>query len=150
MKLTRDSLESRGEKPCASFHGVLGDLERTAEIADESLEDYFVRREIQVKENSKGEKVAKIRVYNPHKVPNPRARMTQANPKEGRAELLARIRELQNENDQLQDTLDKVAELAEAPEDGQDENHDDLVDKLNSIIDTVAPPESGDDDLGND
>ena len=69
-----------------------------------------------------------------------------ANPRWGRAELLARIRELQEENDQLQDTLDRVADLAAAPEDGSDESHDELVDKLNDIIDTVT----GEEDYGED
>ena len=96
--------------------------------------------------------MAKIRVYNPRRALNPQPHVTQTNPQGGRTELLARIRELQDENDQLQDTLDKVADLAAAPEDGEDETHDDLVDKLNSIIDTVVPPEDVDDqdeDSGN-
>lgn len=82
--------------------------------------------------------MAKVKVVNPRRVSNPRGQIQQANPQAGRSELLARIRELQQENDQLQDTLDKVADLAAAPEDGSDEDHDELVDKLNDIIDTVS------------
>ena len=94
----------------------------------------------------------RVRLINPPHVSNPRRQITQPNPQSGRSELLARIRELQQENNQLQDTLDKVADLAAAPEDGLEEEHNDLVDKLNDIIDVVAPSEdkNEDDDLGNE
>jgi hypothetical protein len=57
---------------------------------------------------------------------------------------------LQAENDELQDKLDRVADLAEAPEDDCDESHDELVDKLNDIIDVVAPEDEDEDDEGNE
>jgi hypothetical protein len=57
---------------------------------------------------------------------------------------------LQAENDELQDKLDGVADLAEAPEDDCDESHDELVDKLNDIIDVVAPEDEDEDDEGNE
>ena len=122
---------------------VLDDPERANEIADEPLEDYAERRKIQIVGNPRGGSMA-IRVFNPRRVSNPRQQMKQANPQAGRSELLARIRELQQENDQLQDTLDKVADVAAAPEDGREESHDELVDKLNDIIDAVAPSEEAD------
>lgn len=89
--------------------------------------------------------MSRIRVFNPRRAANPRPQIKQSNPQAGRSELLARIRELQTENDQLQDTLDKVADLAAAPADGSNETYNELVDKLNDVIDTVAPPE-GDED----
>jgi hypothetical protein len=89
----------------------------------------------------------RVGVINPFRSSNPRPQAKQQNPQAGRAELLARIRELQKENDRLQDTLDKVADLAAAPEDGREEDHDVLVDKLNDIIDMVSPPgEDGQDE----
>ena len=94
--------------------------------------------------------MAKVRLINPPRVSNSRRQSMQLNPQSGRAELLARIRELQEENDELQDKLDKVADLASASEDDCDESHDELVDKLNDIIDIVAPGECEDDDEGND
>ncbi len=153
--LTREQVESRKEKAVRFVENVLGDPERADEIAEESLEDYAERRKIQIAENPRGGRMARVHLINPRRVSNPRRQMKQENPQAGRSELLARIRELQEENDQLQDTLDKVADLAAAPEDGREEEHDELVDKLNNIIDTVAPPEEEDqsdedDNLGNE
>jgi regulator of replication initiation timing len=73
---------------------------------------------------------------------NPR----QANLASGQTNLTARILELESENDGLQDQLDKISDLAAAPEDGREEDPDELVDKLNDIIDVV----SGDGDEGED
>lgn len=137
--LTRKQLEGRKEKAERFVRDVLDDPERADEIADESLENYAEGRKIQIAEDPRGGSMAvKIRALNPHRVPNPRPQTRQENPQTGRSELLARIRELQAENDRLQDTLDKVGDLAAAPEDGKDEDHDELVDKLNDIIDTVS------------
>jgi HSP90 family molecular chaperone len=139
--LTRQQVESRKEKAARFVYDVLDDPERAAEIEDESLEDYAERRKIQIAGNPRGGSMARIRIFNPRTVSNPRERVKQANSQAGRSELLARIRELQEENDDLQDTLDKVADLASAPEDGHEEEPDDLMDKLNDILDTVAPDE---------
>lgn len=150
--LTRDQLETRKEKAVRFVENVLDDPSRADEIADESLESYAQRRQIQIVENPNGDLMPRVRLINPPHVSNPRRQITQPNPQSGRSELLARIRELQQENNQLQDTLDKVADLAAAPEDGLEEEHNDLVDKLNDIIDVVAPSEdkNEDDDLGNE
>lgn len=150
--LTRKQLEGRREKAVRFVRDVLGDPDRADEIADENLEDYAERRQIQFVENPHGGLMPRVRLINPPRVSNSMRQMKQPNPQTGRSELLTRIRELQQENDQLQDTLDKVADLAAAPEDGSEEEHDDLVDKLNEIIDVVAPSEDEDedDDLGNE
>jgi hypothetical protein len=149
--LTRDQLETRKEKAARFVRNVLGDSDRADEIEDESLDDYAERRKIQIVAKSQGGNMAKIRLFNPTRVSNPSRQLNRLNPQSGRAELLARIRELQAENEELQDKLDKVADLAEAPEGDCDESHNDLVDKLNDIIDVVAPEDEDEDDhAGND
>jgi len=148
--LTHDQLESRKEKAVRFVRDVLGDPDRADEIADENLEDYAERRKIQIAPNLNGGNMAKIRLFNPTRVSNPTRQASRSNPQSGRAELLARIRELQAENEELQDKLDKVSDLAEAPDGDCDESHDELVDKLNGIIDVVAPEDEDEDDQGND
>lgn len=125
--LTREQLEGRKEKAARFVRDVLGDPDRADEIADESLEDYADRRKIQILENPNGGNMPKVRLINPPRVSNSLRKTTLANPQSGRAELLARIRELQEENDELQDKPAKVAELAEAPEEEAEESPDDLV-----------------------
>jgi len=141
---TREQLESRKEKAVRFVRDVLGDPDRAAEIEDESLEDYAERRRIQLM-NPHGGAMPKVQLVNPH---NPR------NPREGadlpnRLELTRRIRQLEQENDELQDRLDQVADLAEAPKDDKGEDVDELVDKLNDILDVVAPAEVEENDEGN-
>ena len=142
--LTRDQLQSRKEKAVRFVFNVLNDSERAEEIEDESLEDYATRRKIEIVGNPSGGKMSRIKAFNPRPMLNPQRQVKEKNPQAGRSELLARIRELQQENDQLQDTLDKVADLAAAPEDERDEDQDELVDKLNDIIDTVSALDEGD------
>jgi hypothetical protein len=148
--LTRDQLETRKEKAARFVETALGDPSRADEIADESLDSYAERRKIRIVAKPHGGNMAKIRLINPPRASNPRRQDVRPNPQSGRAELLARIRELQAENDELQDKLDRVADLAEAPEDDCDESHDELVDKLNDIIDVVAPEDEDEDDEGNE
>jgi hypothetical protein len=150
--LTREQIQSRKDKGVHFVRDVVEDPDRADEIAEESLEDYAERRKIQIVANPRGGSMARVRLINPPRVSNSRRKMMQANPQSGRAELLARIRELQEENDELQDKLDKVADLAAAPDDAQDEDPDELVDALNDIIDVVAPcdDEDKDGDLGNE
>jgi hypothetical protein len=106
--LTRDQLETRKEKAARFVFDILGDPDRADEIEDESLEAYAERRKIQIVANPQGGNMAKIRLFNPTRVSNPSRHPNRLNPQSGRAELLARIRELQAENDELQDKLDKV------------------------------------------
>lgn len=98
--LTREQLERRKEQAVRFTENVLDDPDRADEIADESLEDYAERRHI--------------------KLLNPRCQTTMPS----KAELMERIRELEEENDELQDQLDKIADIA-APPEGEDEEDQD-------------------------
>lgn len=97
--LTRGQLERRKEKAGQFVRDVLGDPERANEIDDESLEDYAERRKIKL-------------VGNPHG-----GHMTT------KEELNERIRALETENDELQDQLDQIADIA-APIEDEDEQED--------------------------
>ncbi len=157
--LTRDQLQLAKERAVRFVEDVLDDPDRAAEIAEESLDDYAARRRIEIVENPSGGNMPQIRVMNPSRAElleelrqqraknkelesqlaqkSPRER----NPVSNRSDLLAQIRELEEQNDELQAKLDKVGELAEAPEDDEDESIDDLKDSLNEIIDVVAGKE---------
>ena len=87
------------------------------------------------------------------------------NPQQTRTELLARIEELEaenarlqassgavvprqtnpQENDDLQDALDRIADVAEAPDAEESLTEDDLKDKLNKIIDLASESDEDDD-----
>jgi len=101
--LTRKQLESRKAKAARFTRDVLGNLDRADEIEDESLQDYAERRHIQIV-NPKG--VRKMAVQT-------------------RRELIERIKELEEENESLQDRLEEIADLAgdseEEEDDGQGE-----------------------------
>ena len=77
---------------------VIGDDDRADEIADEDLEHYAARRKIDILDN-------------PHR----RNRAMPSN-----KELQQRVRELEDENEELQDQLDAVADIV-APADEEDE-----------------------------
>jgi Skp family chaperone for outer membrane proteins len=92
---------------------VLADPDRAEEIADESLEDYAERR--------------KIKLINPQ-----RRRVIMSKPRT-KAELEAEVSDLQNENQELQDQLDAIADIVrpddasgeeEADEDGDQEDEE--------------------------
>ena len=106
-QLTRDQLQSRKEKAVRFTCDVLGDPDRADEIADESLEDYAQRRKIQI-----------------------------TNPTKGRDAIMAtnkdledRVDELEQENAELQDQLDTIADIVapadeDEDEDDEEEDHD--------------------------
>ena len=160
--LTRTQLEDRKEKAARFVRDVLGDADRAGEIEEESIENYAERRKIQILENPLGGSMTKIRLFNPGRsvlrspgtVANPRSVRNparKAKPADSESEqLLAQIRELEEENETLQNTLDEVAEIAAAPEDDHEEDPDLLAARLNDIIDTVAPFEDKDDDRSED
>ena len=79
---------------------VLEDPERADEIEEESIEDYAERR--------------KIIIVNPRR-----------EPMASKEELQDRIRELEEENDDLQDQLDKIADIAAPIEDEDEASEDD-------------------------
>jgi hypothetical protein len=97
--LTRKQLESRKAKAVRFTHDVLGDPDRADEIEDESLEEYAERRHVQVV-NPKG--VRKM-------------------PVQTRRELIERVKELEEENENLQDRLTEISDLA-SEEDGEEED----------------------------
>jgi len=98
--LTRKQLELRKVKAVRFTRDVLGDEERADEIEDESLEDYAERRHIQLV-NPKG--VRKMAVQT-------------------RREMIERIKDLEEENESLQDRLQEISDLAgESEEEGDDD-----------------------------
>jgi hypothetical protein len=103
--LTRSQLQSRKEKAVRFTRDVLDDSDRADEIADETLEDYAQRR--------------KIQITNPSKRKNAIMATTKS-----KTELEAENADLREENAELQDQLDAVADIV-AP---ADEEEDDGVD----------------------
>ena len=97
--LTRKQLEARKAKAVRFTRDVLGDPDRAEEIEDESLEKYAERRHVQVV-NPKG--VRKM-------------------PVQTRRELIERIKELEDENESLQDRLQEISDLA-TEEDGEEDD----------------------------
>ena len=96
--LTRKQLQSRKAQAVRFTRGVLGDPERADEIEDESLEEYAERRHIQMV-NPKGAKKMAVKT---------------------RRDLIDQIKELEEENESLQDRLQEIADLA-----GESEEEDD-------------------------
>ena len=95
--LTRDQLEKRKEQAVRFVRDVVGDSDRADEIAGESLEDYAERRRI--------------------KIQNPRRKCSMAS----KRELQDRIKELEEENEDLNDRLDQITDLAGAEEEEEDD-----------------------------
>ena len=105
--LTREQLQSRKEQAVRFTRDVLGEPDRAEEIEDESLDDYAERRKIQIT--------------------NPSIRRTAIMAQgKTKAELEAEIADLQEENQELQDQLDAVADIV-SPDDG-DEDEDETGD----------------------
>jgi hypothetical protein len=97
--LTRKQLEARKAKAVRFTHDVLGDPDRADEIEDESLEEYAERRRIQIV-NPKGAKKMPVKT---------------------RRDLIERIKELEEENESLQDRLEEIADLAGESEEEEEE-----------------------------
>jgi cell shape-determining protein MreC len=96
--LTREQLQQRKDKAVRFVRDVLQDPERADEIADESLEDYAERRRITIQ--------------------NRRRRCLMAS----KRELQERVKELEEINEDLEDRLDQITDLAAPEEDeGDDE-----------------------------
>jgi hypothetical protein len=105
--VTRDQLQARKEKAVRFVRDVLNDPDRAEEIADESLEDYAERR--------------KIQITNPSKRRNAIMATTRS-----KADLEAEIADLKDENQELKEQLDTIADIvAPADEDAEDEDVDD-------------------------
>ena len=97
--LTRKQLESRKAQAVRFTRDVLDDADRAEEIEDESLEDYAERRHIQI-QNPKGVKRMAIQT---------------------RRELLERIEELEQENEELQGQLDDIRDIIGDEEEEEEE-----------------------------
>ncbi len=98
-QLTREQVAGRKEKAERFVRNVLGDDERADEIADEDVQDYAARRHFEI--------------VNPAK----RRNAEMANKKE----LEDRIAELEDENADLNDRLDSIAELVGDGDDADDD-----------------------------
>jgi hypothetical protein len=100
--LTRKQLESRKAKAVRFTRDVRDDPDRADEIENESLEEYAQER--------------RIKLLNPNRG-KPMATPT-------RRELLDRISELEEQNDDLQGKLDDIADLV-APSEDEDTDEED-------------------------
>jgi len=105
--LTREQIVSRKEKAERFVRNVLGDQNRAAEIADESVEDYAERR--------------KFEITNPKRSNNP---MAKKNATPTRQEHLDRVSDLEQENQDLADQLDAIADIVSPDDDDADDSDD--------------------------
>ena len=97
--LTRKQVESRKAQAVRFTRDVLDDPDRADEIEDESLEDYAERRHIRMV-NPKGVRKMAVRT---------------------RRELLERIEELEEENENLQSRLDEISDIVGEEEEEEEE-----------------------------
>ena len=72
------------------------------------------------------------------------ARVANAMEIQAEAQRLNELNDLQRENEVLQDQLDRIADLAAAPDDENSETDDDRKQKLNDILEAAAPGEADD------
>ena len=100
--LTRKQLESRKAQAVRFTRDVLDDADRAEEIEDESLEDYAERRHIQI-QNPKGVRRMAIQT---------------------RRELLERIEELEQENEELQGQLDEIRDIIGEEEEEEEQGEE--------------------------
>jgi hypothetical protein len=104
--LTREQVAGRKEKAVRFVRDVLGDEDRASEIEDESVEHYAERRKIAIT--------------------NPPGRDQMAQPKNPtKQELLDRIDQLEQENQDLSDQLDAIADIVSPDDEADDDNGDD-------------------------
>jgi len=99
-QLTREQVSGRKERAERFVRNVLGDDERADEIGDESVDDYADRRHV--------------------KITNPAKRRNAEMP--SKQDLLDRIKDLEDENADLNDRLDSISDLVGYDEDDDDED----------------------------
>jgi hypothetical protein len=105
--LTREQAESRQAKAVRFVRDVLDDPERAAEIEDEDVADYAERRGFELTNSG-------------------RRTMPNGGNSRTKSDLLDEIRELQEQNEELQNQIDTVLDvLAPAEEDEEEEEEDD-------------------------
>ena len=99
-RLTREQVEARKKKAALFVENVLDDPGRADEISDESVESYADRRGIQIV--------------------NPKGRTRVMATKQ---QLERQIRELEEENEDLQERLDEILDIA-APAEEEEEQQE--------------------------
>jgi hypothetical protein len=99
--LPRDQLQARKEKAVRFVRDVLGDPDRADEIEEESLEDYAERRKITLTNPAKGNRGMATK-----------------------RDLEQQVKELEDENQELQDRLDALADLVSGDDDEEEEGED--------------------------
>jgi hypothetical protein len=99
--LTREQLQSRKEKAVRFVRDVLGDPDRAAEIEEEDLEEYAAHR--------------KVQIINPAKKGKNMATNNQ---------LRQRIRELEEENTELNDQLEAIQDIVSPSDDDTDDDEE--------------------------
>lgn len=107
--LTRDQAQARKDKAVRFAENVLVDPDKADDIEAEDLDDWAERKKITL-------------------IDKPRERMlAMANGSMTKDELLDRIDELENENADLQDQLDAIADIVSPPaeDEGDDDSDDD-------------------------
>jgi|SRR5215469_1526150 len=103
--LTRQQLQSRKDKAVRFTRDVVGDSDRAEEIEGESLEGYAERRRIQLLNPGRRDHMAKR---------TPEDYRTQID------DLKQQTRELEDENQALNDKLDNIADVLEPEEEDED------------------------------
>jgi hypothetical protein len=105
--LTRDQAQSRKNAAVRFAENVLDDPDKAADIEDEDLDDWIERKKITL-------------------IDNPRERTLKMANGNGRTkqDLLDQIDDLTQENQDLQDQLDAIADIV-APSDEEDDDDDD-------------------------
>ena len=94
-ELMSDQVQDRKDKAVLFLRNVVQDFDRADEVEEESLESYAERRGFEIVAN------------------NPERRQRVAS----KAELEQLVQELEAENEELQDQLDSIADIAAPPED---------------------------------
>jgi hypothetical protein len=105
--LTREQVQSRKDKAVRFLEDVLDDPERAAEVEDEDVEDYAARRHIQLINSGRTRSMAN------------------GGDSRTKQDLLDEIDDLQQENQDLQDQLDAIADIVVAPEEEEEDDDDD-------------------------
>jgi hypothetical protein len=117
--LTRDQAESRKAAAVRFSENVLDDPDRAADIEAEDLDDWIERKKITLIEN-----------------PQKRSNRKMANGNGGtEQDLLDRIDALEQENSDLQDQIDAVADIINGDDGDDDDNGGDDDDDDNTVDD---------------
>jgi vacuolar-type H+-ATPase subunit I/STV1 len=139
--LTRKQLESRKAKAVRFTRDVLDDPDRADEIEDEPLESYAERRHIKIK-NPKGGKLMEVRTRRElleriQQLEKEKENLQKLKNPKGAQKTLKNAPIVQEEIDELGETLDQVADLADEALDPE-LTREELVAKVKEIADAVS------------